>query len=142
MKNMWIEIAKEYGVEIGEEFKLSSVDKYSGTLCQYNYKLTRDGLWYKSKCDNNWCSSNFSTRFVKGDFEVIKIPFIPKPFEKYYTVGYNREVYEEYINSEYYALDLHRIEHGNCYRTEEEALNNIDKHMKQFEEIKQKVGIK
>lgn len=137
MKNMWIEIAKEAGVEIDEVFKMEALNGCD--ICAGDYKINKNGLLHMNEADV-WINSNFEGRFISGDFEVIKKAFIPKSGDDYFYVDFSGVI----NRSTCYrcTIDLYTMEHGNFYRTKKEAEKNIEKHMKQFAEIKRKAGIK
>lgn len=133
MKNMWLEIAKECDVEIGEEFK---IEGWNGI-----YRLENVGGLYVKGSDGyyNGVVPFYTNQFISGNCTVIKIPFIPKMGGKYFRVNDKGLILEDTFYG--YSPDLYSLDHGNCYATEEQAKKNIEKHMKQFEEIKQKAGI-
>lgn len=79
MANLMPEIARMLGVELGEEFKVVSKDGSERTCI-----LTHNGLLDK---DTNYVYYNkeLFVDIVRGDAEVIKLPWKPKKGETYYT---------------------------------------------------------
>lgn len=113
--NYYEEISKMLGVDLDEEFKLSSTKNFV-------YKITLDGLMVRQLGEFEWCESVpvTLTNLFKGDYSVVKLPWKPYLTEEYY-------VYSTYINSARKAKwrgvteDLLYWKLGNCFRTREEA---------------------
>lgn len=82
-KNLIPEIAQMLGVEIGEEFKVEGVaDK--------TYKFIIDELIVCGEKNTNhgYTTANMMlVSLVKGDFEIIKLPWKPAMYEEYWTFG-------------------------------------------------------
>jgi hypothetical protein len=121
-------IAKELGVEIGEEFnaKHANIGKILTNSKEEPaiFKFGNDGLY--SKCSDG--SGDFFLigmgNFLKGDYEIVKIPFEPKDGERYWTVYWKEigdmpcAVYETWRDD---SCDFANKVSGNCFRTEAEA---------------------
>ena len=110
-KNLIPIIAKELGVEIGEEFKIKGI-----TL--YKYRINNDKLEVKL-LDDKWETSTLSISLL-GDIEIIKLPFEPKTGDEYWTYSETWEV-EDWVWT-YDFLDLVYKRVGIVFRTKEEAI--------------------
>ena len=75
-KNYMADVAKLLGIELDEEFMVTEDDSI--------YKLTKDGLEYKSD-DGNWYYANdVFLNLLDGTIEIVKLPWQPKDGEYYY----------------------------------------------------------
>ena len=75
-KNYMADVAKLLGIELDEEFIVTEDDSI--------YKLTKDGLEYKSD-DGNWYYANdVFLNLLDGTIEIVKLPWQPKGGDKYY----------------------------------------------------------
>lgn len=124
-KNLIPEIAKMLGVELGEKFEIKG---YKGLL----YKFTDDELIVNST-DDKGCSgltANMTlVSLLKGEREIIKLPWQPKKDERYWMFT----VRENYLESssrtwavrpgiwEKDPIDIALLDKGWVYRTREEA---------------------
>lgn len=80
-KNLIPEIAKMLGVEIGEEFKIKGVDKFT-------YKFDSDKLMvtcYDNMETTAIVVSGTFAELLSGESEIVKLPWKPKKGETYYT---------------------------------------------------------
>lgn len=80
-KNLIPEIAKMLGVEMGEEFKIKGFDELI-------YKFADDGLRFTNDVNpNNFdTTANVAlTALLNGKDEIVKLPWKPKMYEKYWT---------------------------------------------------------
>ena len=126
--NLIPKIAEMLGVEIGEEFNAKHVD--IGKILTNSkeepaiFKFGNDGLY--AKCSDG--SGDFFLigmgNFLKGDYEIVKLPFEPKKGEKYWTVYWKGigdmpcAVYETWRGD---SCDFANKVSGNCFRTRDEA---------------------
>ena len=117
-KNLIPEICKMLGVELGEEFEIKG---YKGLV----YKFVDDELIVNST-DDKGCSgltANMTlVSLLKGEREIIKLPWKPREGEKYWTFGsvqlqWNVTSYCWYGNPD----DVAMFKAGWVYRTREEA---------------------
>ena len=117
--NKWKEFAEMLGLELEQDFVLTDVD--GNRKDKYTYKITEDGLLYKSPTFN-WSISSLGTiaRLLNGDYKVVTKPWKPKKGEKYfyYAKAFRQTVYKIWIDENY---DLLLWKTGNCFKTEEEA---------------------
>ena len=119
--NNWGKFAEMLGLELEQEFVLTDVD--GNRKDKYTYKITEDGLLYKSPTFN-WSISSLGTigKLLDGDVKAVPKPWKPK----------KGDIYSYYINSTYFdgtnscrwtdeGLDLLFWKVGNCFKTDEEA---------------------
>lgn len=121
-------IAKELGVEVGEEFnaKHANIGKILTNSKEEPaiFKFGNDGLY--AKCSDG--SGDFfligMENFLKGDYEVVKKPFEPKDWERYWYVYWNHTLEHPCVTDiafEDSDMCYHHIYCGNCFRTKAEA---------------------
>lgn len=112
-KNLMPIIAKELGVEIGEEFK------FSGNQNVFTYRFTNEEI--QSKCKGrDWGTSVIDLNVVLKQ-EIIKLPFEPKTGEQYWTcIGEIWHVIDTLWEDR--AIDCFRKHCGCVFRTKEEAI--------------------
>ena len=81
-KNLIPEICKMLGVELGEEFKIKGRE---GAI----YKFIVDGLLVSDDdAEKVYIATNVPlVRLVRGDIEIVKLPWKPKKDETFYTFG-------------------------------------------------------
>ena len=119
--NYYKQFAEMLGLELEQEFVITDVD--GNRKNKYTYKITEDGLLYKSPIFN-WAISSLGTiaNLLDGDVKALPKPWKPK----------KGDIYSYYINSTYFDginsrrwtdedLDLLLWKSGNCFKTEEEA---------------------
>lgn len=119
-KNYMAEVAKMLGVELGEEFKINECGNEP-------YKLTEKGL--ETFVANGWRGQGefMFMWLIKGEHEIIKLPWKPKKGENYYYVSWCKENGKWIISAaeaEYWPIydgDALRVDIGNCFQTIEEA---------------------
>ena len=78
-------IAKELGVEIGEEFRI----KDESGIDEDFHRFTDCGLVYYDQAMCEWQESARIIDLIDGRAEVVKKPFEPKKGEKYWYVWWN-----------------------------------------------------
>ena len=134
----WKKFAEMLGLELEQEFVLTDID--GNRKNKYTYKITEDGLLYKSPIFN-WAISSLGTiaNLLDGDIKAVPKPWKPK----------KGDIYSYYINSTYFDginsrrwtdedLDLLLWKSGNCFKTEEEAETKgkeiMEKLVKEYEE--------
>ena len=78
-KNYMQDVARMLGVELGEEFKLDGTER--------KYKFTENGLYFYAP-DGWWqCPSVLLPRILRGNVEIVKLPWQPKKGDEYYYPG-------------------------------------------------------
>lgn len=81
MANLIPEIAKMLGVEPGEEFKVRSI--FGGSPNNKIYHFGTKELFYTHEKNQNKIKDEYTlTELIKGDCEIIKLPWKPKKEEK------------------------------------------------------------
>ena len=116
-KNLIPEIARMLGVEIGEEFKIKGRE---GAI----YKFIVDGLLMSDDdAEKVYIATNVPlVGLVRGDIEIVKLPWKPKKGEDYYTFGGSDGSWR--VSQQHWTchpFDLALFEKGWVYRTRAEA---------------------
>lgn len=78
-KNYMADVAKLLGIELEEEFMVTEDESI--------YKLTKDGLEYKSDNGNWYYANDVFLNLLDGTIEIIKLPWQPKKGDEYYYPG-------------------------------------------------------
>lgn len=130
MKNLMPEVAKLLGVEIGEEFKVNFNDiTYCGAK-EARARITKNDFQLLHQISCQWVDFNgLMLRLIKGEFEIIKLPWKPKNSEEYWIVE------EDMIFLKMWESDMSDFMYlkcGNCFRTKEEAEANADRIRKEI----------
>ena len=130
--NYYKQFAEMLGLELEQEFVLTDVD--GNRKNKYTYKITEDGLLYKSPTFN-WAISSLGTigKLLDGDVKAVPKQWKPKKGDNYSY--YINSTYFEGINSCMWAdecLDLLHWKVGNCFKTEEEAKSKGKEIMEQI----------
>ena len=117
--NYWKQFAEMLGLELEQEFVLTDVD--GKIKNKYTYKITEDGLLYKSPTFN-WSISSLATigKLFNGDVKAVPKPWNPEKYEAYwYYVIFKKEaIWKTWC---FDGNDLCRWKAGNCFKTREEA---------------------
>lgn len=133
----WKQFAEMLGLELEQEFVLTDVD---GKIKDwYTYKITENGIFYKSKISEDWIKDKpiVVEELLNGCIKAVPKPWKPEKGDKYfyYAKAFGQTVYKIWID-ENYDLLLWRV--GNCFRTEEEAKTKgkeiIEQIQKEYEE--------
>ena len=114
-KNYMADVAKLLGIELEEEFMVTEDD--------YIYKLTKDGLEYKSD-DGNWYYANdVFLNLLDGTIEIVKLPWQPKVGDMYYRPRDYHTAFSEAVTDFWRDTvnDFALKEAGMIFRTEEEC---------------------
>lgn len=111
-KNLMPIIAKELGVELGEEFEIKGI-------ALYKYRINNDKLEVKV-WGGKWELSTLSVSLL-GNIEIIRLPFNPKVNDVYWTYALDNfePVSVVWLN---HATDYTRKVAGTVFRTKEEAI--------------------
>ena len=112
-KNYMADVARMLGVELGEEFNVSSCGQ---TL----YKLTEDGLSCLV-CDKWVEQADFAfMALIKGKYKIIKLPWEPKNGDMYYypESNFTGVSWYKWAND---SVDFALKEMGMAFRTKEEC---------------------
>ena len=133
--NYYKQFAEMLGLELDQEFVLTDDD--GNRKDKYTYKITEDGLLYKSPTFN-WAISSLGTigKLLDGDVKAVPKPWKPKKGDNYFYYP----TYFDGINSCMWTcmwtdgvLDLILWKVGNCFRTEEEAKTKGKEIMEQIQ---------
>lgn len=117
-KNLIPEIAKMFGVELGEEFKVKGEDELTYRFDSDGLKLTHDSGIELAKTSANVAFVDL----VNGKDEIIKLPWKPKFGETYYS--FSRFLGKWCVGQQQWSnhpFDLALLDKGWIYRTCEEA---------------------
>lgn len=118
--NYYKQFAEMLGLEFEQEFVLTDVD--GKMKDKYTYKITEDGLLYKSPPFINWSISSSGTigKLLDGYVKAVSKQWKPEKGGKYWTYS---EIWEEVTSFRwegyYYDLLLWKV--GNCFKTRDEA---------------------
>lgn len=121
-KNLIPEIAKMLGVELGEEFKIKGYEEWF-------YKFDNDRvLMFKHNDDVKMSVAPVSVyvaflALLRGECEIIKLPWKPKKGELYYSFGF-RNCPKWGVSQQNWGnhpCDYALLDKGWIYRTEKEA---------------------
>ena len=135
--NYYKQFAEMLGLELEQEFVLTDVD--GNRKDKYTYKITEDGLLYKSTPFINWSISSLGTigKLLDGDVKALPKTWKPKKREKYWYYSDTCKL-AICVYWEDTARDLSFWKLGNCFRTEEEATTKgkeiMEKIKKEYEE--------
>ena len=113
-------ILEELELEEDEEFEIKGV-------C-YNHRINKNGLEY---CfGDHWDRSIYLGELLLGwlgEYEIIKLPFVPEMNETYYVPDISIANLYRKIRNYDTKHDKHRIERDICFRTKEEAITRTKK---------------
>ena len=123
--NLIPKIAEMLGVEIGEEFKIQQA---TGDIKSAKYRFRNIGdqiIYERTDICGDWtmCSAEEAGLLVLGKHEIVKLPYKPKPQERFFFVSTTKPVTIEkaYWSSNNNTIDYALLFCGNVFRTEEEA---------------------
>ena len=129
--NYYKQFAEMLGLELEQEFVLTDVD--GNRKDKYTYKITEDGLLYKSPTFN-WAISSLGTigKLLDGDVKAVPKKWKPEKGEKYwlYLYALKQIIYRTWNEGTY---DLLLWNAGNCFKTEEEAKTKGKEIMEQIQ---------
>ena len=128
----WKEFAEILELELEQEFVLTDVDGSRKDI--FTYKITEDGIFYKSKISNDWFKTELVDELLNGCIKAVPKPWKPK----------KGDIYSYYINSTYFdgtnscmwtdeGLDLLLWKVGNCFKTRDEAEDKGKEIMEQIQ---------
>ena len=118
--NYWKQFAEMLGLELEQEFVLTDDD--GKRKDKYTYKITEDGLLYKSPPFINWSISSLGTigKLLDGDVKAVPKPWKPKEGDIYYYYSASNGIVN-YARWNDLCFELILWKTGNCFKTEEEA---------------------
>lgn len=111
-KNYMADVAKLLGIELEEEFMVTEDDSI--------YKLTKDGLEYKSDNGNWYYANDVFLNLLDGTIEIVKLPWQPKKGEVYCRPanGFEDVGFDNWSN---HPIDFALKEAGMAFKTKEEC---------------------
>lgn len=127
MTNRMGEIAKMFGVEIGEIFKIkdSRVHTTYYRFTEYGLECSGDRV---SWIGNDKFPLTSLTAIMTGAVDIIKLPWIPDEDDYCYIADITRP--EKYFPSRWedgVTVNEYRLEHGFVFRTKNEAIECANK---------------
>lgn len=122
-KNLIPEVCKLLGVEVGEEFKITSEGVTN------NFKFEKKQLSYKDDAGNWKFAPNLLCALLCGDYKITKLPWKPKNKEDFYTFMYIFAKKITVTDDKWLGSigDFARLRAGWVYRTREEAETALPK---------------
>lgn len=118
--NYWKQFAKMLGLELEQEFEL--IDQDSKIKYRDTYKVTENGIYYKSGKEDDWLDepSNTVDELLSGEYEIVPKPWKPKEGERYWfrSEALNQTISRTWCGQNY---DLLLWKVGNCFKNEKEA---------------------
>lgn len=117
--NKWKEFAEMLGLELEQEFVLTDFDGNRKDKC--TYKITENGIFYKSKISEDWIKDKPSVveELLNGCIKAVPKPWNPINGEMYWF--YTNYFHTTYCTWTDGVSDLLLWKTGNCFKTEEEA---------------------
>lgn len=116
----WKQFAEMLGLELGEEFVLT--DSYGERKDGDMYKITGNGLYYKSPTSSEWFTEPENTieRLLNGCDIAVPKPWKPKYGDAYWKWATNVEL-AQFKRWNDASVDFACWKLGNCFKTKEEA---------------------
>lgn len=124
MINYMPEVAKMLGVELGDKFKIKSLNgEIMGTaiIDEYGFKPLENNTNYTRSYFFQYALENLLT----GKYIIECKPWKPKEDEEYWLINQDGNVINLNWIDNFLCITNYKI--GNCYRTKEEAEANRDK---------------
>lgn len=134
----WKQFAESLGLELGEKFVLT--DSYGERKDEDTYKITENGLYYKSPTSSEWFTEPGNTieRLLNGDVKAVPKLWKPKKGDIYsfYSVLTNQVISVKWADG---VDDLLLWKVGNCFKTKDEEAKTKGKEImeqiqKEYEE--------
>ena len=128
-KNYMAEVAKMFGVELGESFKITSGTEGD---CQNYFRFTEDNCLEFSDDGVEWKTTIAAVllkRILMGDTRIVKLPWKPQEGEKYYVprIAIRPEDRHYYYYWDNDGVDIKRYDMGIVCKTPEEAIALTEK---------------
>ena len=118
--NYYKQFAEILGLELEQEFVLTDDD--GNRKDRYTYKITEEGIFYKSKISNYWVidETGLVEELLNGIIKAVPKPWKPKKGDKYWYYSDTCKL-AICVYWEDTARDLSFWKLGNCFKTREEA---------------------
>lgn len=124
------DLVKLLGLGIEEEFCI--YDNRLKEQVDWIYKFSHHNLLYYA--NGTWSSSvKDILDFFTGAYTIIKKPWKPKRFERYYYISADGEIERPEWENDFLDLTLYAT--GNCFKTQKEAEEHITEIREQLEKI-------
>lgn len=120
------QIAEMLGVELGEKFKIKDDDEPGCFWFDF------DGLYSTTRLSSEM--PFFFISLIRGNAEIIKIPWRPRQKESYYFNDIDGIIKKDFFNNRL-RNDLLMYKLGKIYRTQEEAFEHAKEDRKFWNEI-------
>ena len=131
MANRMAEVAKMFGVELGERFRI--FDWNNNDTYKFDFYFSNEGLMLDYE-EGPIPAHGGVLELLKGNFIIKRKPWKPKDGDVYWYVCADGDLaVEEWWESAKEICDMNTYKLGNCYRTKEEAEANKDKWVKFYE---------
>ena len=128
MENRMAEVAKMFGVELGERFRI--FDWNNSDTSKFDFYFSNEGLMLDYE-DGPVPAHGDLLELLKGNFIIKRKPWKPKDGDIYWYVCADGDLaVEEGWESAKEICGMNAYKLGNCYRTKEEAEANKDKWVK------------
>lgn len=127
--NYMNQIAQMLGVELEEEFYLEDVtDGYyfsDDNFKKVTFRLSDTGMFRKDKnTETGWKDLTcYLMAILTGRYTIVKKPWKPEKYEKYYYVSLLKEIVQRYFYED--QDDVMRYQLSNCFRTREEITPEV-----------------
>lgn len=129
MANRMAEVAKMFGVELGERFRI--FDWNNSDTSKFDFYFSNEGLMLDYE-DGSVPAHGDLLELLKGNFIIKRKPWKPEHESSYWCVGTGGAI----LHCIWWGCGspsvscMNNYKLGNCYRTEEEAEANKDKWVK------------
>lgn len=136
-KNYMAEVAKIFGVKLGESFKITS--GIQGDYQKY-YRFTEDNCLEISNDGVEWKMTTVTVLLkhllIIGDIRIVKLPWKPREGEKYYVprIAIRPEDRHYYYYWDNDGVDIKRYDMGIVCKTPEEAIALTEKMLEAINE--------
>lgn len=130
-KNLISEICKLLGVELGEEFKLKSAN--NGRSIKMKFFFKDNELYIADKFGEICTRNDFLPPILRGELEIVKLPWKPNYRQEYWTFGLKDGVWVVVSREwEDYPAEILLFDKGWVFRTKEEAQAALPKVAKEM----------
>ncbi len=132
-KELWKDIAENFGVELEEVFSL----EFEGELFNSKYRFSGKGLEFWNVLEERWEQSTYEHSVLHDECKIKKKPWSPKTGEIYYCVARNAINEPTYVYSRVWAGafgDINKLLLDNIFKTHKEAEEFIPIFEKKLEE--------
>ena len=135
-KNYMAEVAKIFGVELGESFKITSDTR--GVYQNY-YRFSENNCFETSYDGVEWKMTTAAVLLkyiLMGDIRIVKLPWKPREGEKYYVprIAIRPEDRHYYYYWDNDGVDIKRYDMGIVCKTKEEAVALTEKMLEAINE--------